>query len=57
MFSSYRGFLSCRNLACPLHPARHGLGCSPCTSKNLRLGEVPSCFLNAIDPECERSDD
>lgn len=54
---SYRSFLSCRNLACTLHPARYGLGCSPCISKNLRLGEVPNRFFNALDPECERSGD
>lgn len=39
-------FCTCKNLECPLHPARHGKGCSPCISKNLKLREIPNCFFH-----------
>jgi len=42
-------FCTCTDKACPFHPARHGQGCTPCIAKNLREGEIPSCFFHAID--------
>lgn len=41
-------FCSCADTACPLHPKNHDKGCTPCISKNLKEGEIPSCFFNAI---------
>ncbi|MBR2288399.1 MAG: hypothetical protein IJ865_09140 [Clostridia bacterium] len=42
-------FCSCTDTACPMHPSRHDKGCTPCIAKNLREGEIPSCFFHAID--------
>lgn len=41
-------FCTCTDLACPLHPTNHDKGCAPCISKNLRDGEIPSCFFKSI---------
>ncbi len=35
----------CEDTACPYHPSNHDNGCTPCIEKNLRLGEIPSCFF------------
>ena len=32
----------------PLHPANHGQGCDLCIQKELRKGEIPSCFFNLV---------
>lgn len=40
------GFCTCKDLDCPLNPANHDKGCTPCISKNLKLREIPSCFFN-----------
>lgn len=50
-------FCTCRNLDCPLHPAKHNKGCAPCISKNLRLKEIPSCFFNLVENADKRKDD
>ena len=42
------GFCTCKDLECPFHPTNHDKGCSLCIEKNLRLGEVPSCFFNKV---------
>ncbi len=42
-------FCTCEDLKCPFHPTNHDKGCSPCISKNLKLGEIPSCFFNKIN--------
>lgn len=43
-------FCTCRDRACPMNPANHDKGCTPCVAKCLREGEVPSCFFNAVTP-------
>ncbi|MCM1297186.1 MAG: DUF6485 family protein [Muribaculaceae bacterium] len=40
-------FCTCRDRKCPLHPANHDKGCSPCMAKNIRKREVPSCLFDA----------
>ena len=50
-------FCTCKNLSCPLHPAKHDKGCTPCISKNLKLREVPNCFFNLIDHADSRDGD
>ena len=47
-------FCTCAHTDCPFHPTRHESGCSPCIAKNLRQGEIPDCFFNAVDPENRR---
>ncbi len=42
-------FCTCTDTKCPFHPTNHTHGCTPCIAKNLREGEIPSCFFNAID--------
>ncbi len=42
-------FCTCSDTACPFHPANHTHGCTPCIAKNLREGEIPTCFYKAID--------
>lgn len=44
-----RKICTCTDLKCPLHPANHDKGCTPCISKNLKDGEIPSCFFKAVD--------
>ncbi len=41
-------FCTCTDLKCPCHPANHDRGCTPCIAKNLREGEIPSCFFRSI---------
>lgn len=50
-------FCTCTNLECPLHPSRHGMGCTPCIKKNLRLGEIPNCFFGLVENSDERTGD
>ncbi|WP_294625039.1 DUF6485 family protein [uncultured Bilophila sp.] len=50
-------FCSCTDLACPLHPAKHGKGCAPCIQKNLRLKEIPNCFSDLAEGLTDRSGD
>ncbi|MDO5793415.1 DUF6485 family protein [Clostridium cuniculi] len=47
--SNLKGFCTCKNLKCPLHPTNHNKGCTPCISQNLRLKEIPNCFFNLVD--------
>ena len=42
-------FCTCRDTSCPFNPVNHDQGCTPCIAKNLREGEIPSCFFKAID--------
>ncbi len=46
-------FCTCTDLKCPFHPRNHDRGCAPCVAKNLRQGEIPSCFFRALDPDME----
>ncbi len=41
-------FCTCKDPSCPFHPANHDRGCTPCIAKNLRQGEIPSCFFHAV---------
>lgn len=50
-------FCTCDNLACPLHPTRYEKGCTPCIRKNLRLGEIPSCFFKLVENSETRTGD
>ena len=43
-------FCTCRDKKCPLNPANHDKGCTPCVAKCLQDGELPSCFFNAVTP-------
>lgn len=47
-------FCTCTDLACPFHPTNHEKGCAPCIAKNLKLGEIPSCFFNQLKDSGER---
>ncbi len=50
-------FCTCTNLDCPLHPTKHDKGCSPCISKNLKMGEMPGCFFHKIGAPADREGD
>jgi hypothetical protein len=41
-------FCSCPETQCPNHPGNHNKGCDPCIQKNLKFGEIPSCFWSNI---------
>lgn len=42
-------FCTCTDTKCPYNPVNHDQGCTPCIAKNLREGEIPSCFFKSID--------
>ena len=44
------GFCTCRDKKCPMNPANHDKGCTPCVAKCMREGELPSCFFDAVAP-------
>lgn len=44
-------FCTCKDLNCKLNPHNHNLGCDPCIKKNLREGEIPSCFFRLINDD------
>ena len=53
---------TCGDLACPLNPnnprnRERGRGCDGCIRKNLALGEIPSCFFNAVGETAEGWED
>ncbi len=39
-------FCTCTDHKCPLNPVNHDKGCNPCIVKNLKQGEIPSCFFH-----------
>lgn len=47
--SNLSPFCTCKDFDCPFHPTNHDKGCAPCIAKNLKLGEIPSCFFNKLD--------
>jgi len=49
--SSNVEFCTCTDKDCPFNPVNHDKGCTPCIAKNLKAGEIPSCFFNITDPE------
>ena len=40
------GMCTCLDVSCPNHPANHDQGCTLCIAKNLKTGEIPSCFFH-----------
>lgn len=50
-------FCTCKNLDCPLHPAKHDKECAPCISKNLKLREIPNCFFQQVENNESRQGD
>lgn len=50
-------FCTCQNLACPLHPTKHGQGCAPCIRKNLDHRELPNCFFSLVEGADGRAGD
>ena len=44
-------FCTCSDTACPFHPVNHDKGCAPCIAKNLREGEIPTCFFKSLGVE------
>ena len=54
MSTAKADYCTCADRACPLHPANHDKGCTPCMMKNLRAGEVPSCLWNLVSTHEER---
>ena len=41
-------FCTCGDEKCPYNPINHDKGCTLCIEKNLKEGEIPSCFFNAV---------
>lgn len=54
MSTNRTDFCTCADRECPLHPANHDKGCTPCMKKNIRAGEVPSCLWNLVSTREER---
>ena len=50
-------FCTCKNLDCPLHPTKHDKGCAPCIAKNLKLQEIPNCFIQKVENSEGRTGD
>lgn len=44
-------FCTCEDSNCPLHPSNHDKGCNLCIAKNLKKGEIPTCFFKTINPD------
>ncbi|NBG88701.1 hypothetical protein ISALK_09330 [Isachenkonia alkalipeptolytica] len=44
-------FCTCEDFSCKLHPVNHTRGCDPCIEKNLKAGEIPSCFFRSLNPD------
>ena len=42
-------FCTCEDTNCPLHPSNHDKGCNLCIAKNLKKGELPTCFFKKIN--------
>ena len=42
-------FCTCEDFNCPLHPNNHDKGCNLCIAKNLKKGEIPTCFFKKIN--------
>ena len=41
-------FCTCPVLDCSSHPYNHDEGCDLCIKKNLKLGEIPTCFWENV---------
>ena len=42
-------FCTCEDTNCPLHPSNHDKGCNLCIAKNLKKGDMPTCFFKKIN--------
>ncbi len=42
-------FCTCNVIKCPYHPLNHNNGCDLCIEKNLKKGEIPTCFFKVIN--------
>lgn len=56
-----RFFCTCDDTSCPFNPSNpaqveKGASCDACIVKNLRLGEIPSCFFNMVGDSGEWGD-
>ncbi|WIV13697.1 DUF6485 family protein [Proteiniborus sp. MB09-C3] len=51
MTEKHTHFCTCKDLNCKLNPHNHDLGCDPCIRKNLKQGEIPSCFFHLIQDD------
>jgi hypothetical protein len=49
--ADYEHFCSCKDISCKLNPINHNLGCDPCIKKNLKAGEIPSCFFHLVNDD------
>jgi hypothetical protein len=50
-------FCTCADKKCPFHPSNHNEGCDPCIKKNLRVGEIPSCFFKLVNEDISQNND
>ena len=50
-------FCNCPELSCKLHPSNHAQGCDPCIQKNLKAGEIPSCFFRMVHDDISQWND
>lgn len=48
---------TCKDSTCKLHPSNHKLGCDPCIQKNLKAGEIPSCFFHLFKDDLSQVKD
>ncbi len=49
--TNQKHFCTCKDTSCELNPNNHNSGCDPCISKNLKAGEIPSCFFHLIEED------
>ena len=50
-------FCTCNDRECKLNPCNHNLGCDPCIQKNLKAGEIPSCFFHLVSDDLSQLDE
>ena len=46
-----KNFCTCEKIKCPYHPLNHNQGCDLCVEKNLKKGEIPTCFFKLINQD------
>jgi len=44
-------FCTCTDLRCKLNPHSGAKGCDLCVKKNLKAGEIPSCFFRLVNSD------
>ena len=55
--TSNKHFCNCKDTDCKFNPCNHDLGCTPCIRKNLKKGEIPSCFFNLVNDDLSEVDE